>query len=285
MTIKECIDIVDDLKPNQYSTKVKVMWLSFIDETIINDVLKTHTGYDGRYDDFTGYSEDKLSVPLIVESPYDRLYTAYLKMKIDAENGETTRYNNSAGLFNSYMMEYRKFYNKTHMPLSVTERRNSVPTRKPTYGISDAELENIKREVYAKLSEDLYKMVSNDKLYDIVSNYVLNNIEMLKENRDLELAIKKALESSNKITLVTLSASQWVGKTSPYSQVVSISGASKNSKIDLNPTVEQLGIFHNKDITFVVENDNGVITVYCIGQKPTNDYTMQATITEVKTNE
>ena len=66
MTIKECIDIVDDLKPNQYSTKVKVMWLSFIDEIIINDVLKTHKGYDGRYDDFTGYSEDKLSVLLRV---------------------------------------------------------------------------------------------------------------------------------------------------------------------------------------------------------------------------
>jgi hypothetical protein len=86
MTIKECIDIVDNSKPNQYSTREKVMWLSFIDETIINDVLKTHEGYDGRYDDFTGYSEDKLSVPLIVKSPYDRLYTAYLKMKIDGEN-------------------------------------------------------------------------------------------------------------------------------------------------------------------------------------------------------
>ena len=239
MTIKQCIDIVDDLKPNQYSIKVKVMWLSFIDEIIINDVLKTHTGYDGRYDDFTGYSEDKLSVPLIVESPYDRLYTAYLKMKIDGENGETTRYNNSAGLFNSYMMEYRKFYNKTHMPLSDAERRTIIPANKNTSGLSGTELENIKREIYAKLYEDLSKMISDDKLYDIVTNYVYNNKKMLQENRDIELSIKKALAHITKIASVTLYADQWVGTSSPYSQAVTIQGVTINSKIDLNPTTEQ----------------------------------------------
>lgn len=179
MTIKECIDIVDDLKPNQYSTKVKVMWLSFIDEIIINDVLKTHKGYDGRYDDFTGYSEDKLSVPLIVESPYDRLYTAYLKMKIDGENGETTRYNNSAGLFNSYMMEYRKFYNKTHMPLSAAEREKAN-CKATKLDVTEAQLEYLKRELYPILAEDINKAVSNDKIYDIVMNYVNNNAQMLK---------------------------------------------------------------------------------------------------------
>ena len=87
-----------------------------------------------------------------------------------------------------------------------------------------------------------------------------------------------------KMDFVTLFASKWVGTTSPYSQVVTISGTTTNSKIDLNPTVEQLNIFHNKDISFVVENNNGVITVYCIGQKPTNDYTMQVTVTEVAIN-
>lgn len=122
MTIKECIDIVDNLKPNQYSVVDKVRWLSFIDKIIINDVLKTHVGYDGRYDNFTEYSPDKLAIQLIAESPYDRLYIAFLKMQIDGENGEMARYNNSANSFNSYMTEYRKYYNKTHMPLSITDR-------------------------------------------------------------------------------------------------------------------------------------------------------------------
>lgn len=117
MTIKECIDIVDNLKPNQYSIEDKVDWLSYIDHSIINEVLLTHDGYDGRYDNFAGYAPDRLEMALIVPSPYDRLYPAYIKMKIDEENGETARYNNSATMFNSYMTEYRKHYNKHHMPL------------------------------------------------------------------------------------------------------------------------------------------------------------------------
>lgn len=178
MTIKECIDTVDNIKPNQYETKEKVLWLSFIDEIIINDVLKTHEGYDGRYDDFAGYSEDKLSIPLIVPSPYDRLYTAYLKMKIDGENGETARYNNSAAMFNTYMMEFRKYYNKTHMPL--TNGQKPMPPRRVSASISDAELENLKRELYHILYNDVCEMASSDKINDVVRSYMSTNAEMFK---------------------------------------------------------------------------------------------------------
>ena len=119
MTIKECIDVVDNVKPNQYSIEDKVRWLSFLDSIIINDVLKTHEGYRNEYEEFEGYSENRLGTKLIVEAPYDRLYEAYLKMKIDEENGETARYNNSATMFNSYMTAYKKHYNKHHMPLQM----------------------------------------------------------------------------------------------------------------------------------------------------------------------
>lgn len=274
MTIKECIDIVDNAKPNQYSTEEKVMWLSFIDEIIINEVLRTHEGYDGRYDNFTGYSVDSLSVPLIVPSPYDRLYPAYLKMQIDSENGETARYNNSAALFNSYMMEYRKYYNKTHLPLDVTKHK-PIPRPNPSSNVSDAVYENLKRDLYARLSEEFADATSKDKLYSIVTEYIQNNLEMLMGITDSQ---------TSKISSVTLFADRWYGTTSHYSQVVSVSGATRKSKIDLNPTVEQLVIFYNKDIAFVIENDNGVLTAHCIGQKPTSDYTMQVTITEVATN-
>ena len=118
MTIKECIDLVDNVKPNQYSIEDKVAWLSFLDGIIINDVLKTHEGYDSKYDEYDGYSADKLGTKLIAEFPYDNLYPAYLKMKIDEENGETARYNNSATMFNSYLGIFKKQYNKTHMPLN-----------------------------------------------------------------------------------------------------------------------------------------------------------------------
>lgn len=117
MTIKECIDLVDNVKPNQYGVEDKVQWLSFLDGVIINDVLKTHVGYNREYDDFVGYSADKLGKNLIAEKPYDQLYVEYLKMKIDEANGETARYNNSATIFNTHMETYRKYYNKTYLPL------------------------------------------------------------------------------------------------------------------------------------------------------------------------
>lgn len=84
-----------------------------------------------------------------------------------------------------------------------------------------------------------------------------------------------------KIVSVALPASAWVGGNNLYSQVVAIDGITKNSQVDLTPSVEQLVIFYEKDITFVTENDGGVVTVYVIGQKPANDYTIQANVVEV----
>ena len=54
-----------------------------------------------------------------------------------------------------------------------------------------------------------------------------------------------------------------------------------NSKVDLQPSAEQLAIFHDKDIAFSTENEDGVVTVFAIGDKPTKDYAIQATIMEV----
>ncbi len=86
---------------------------------------------------------------------------------------------------------------------------------------------------------------------------------------------------SSRIVNVTLPSSKWEGADSLYSQVVTIDGITEYSKVDLLPSVEQLAIFHNKDVTFVTENEDGVVTVYAIGEKPVLDYSMQAQMTEV----
>lgn len=85
-----------------------------------------------------------------------------------------------------------------------------------------------------------------------------------------------------RIVDIELPASGWEGDASPYSQVVDIEGITENSQVDLTPSVEQLVIFHDKDLAFVTENEDGVATVYVIGDKPSADYTIQATITEVE---
>lgn len=80
---------------------------------------------------------------------------------------------------------------------------------------------------------------------------------------------------------VTLPATSWTGSGHLYSQVVTIDGVTVNSQVDLTPSVEQLVVFYEKDLSFVTENEGGVVTVYAIGEKPQNTYTIQVTITEV----
>ena len=95
------------------------------------------------------------------------------------------------------------------------------------------------------------------------------------------LASLKATARTARIGEVTLLADSWVGDDNPYSQVVEVEGVTENSQVDLTPSVEQLAIFYDKSLAFVTENEGGVVTVYAIGQKPENDYTIQVTITEV----
>ena len=90
---------------------------------------------------------------------------------------------------------------------------------------------------------------------------------------------------------VTLLASNWIDGTDENGDLIPDSWAqvvlqgsefiTTYSQVDLQPSTSQLVIFHEKDLAFVTENDNGIVTVFCVGQKPTNDYTIQATVTEV----
>ena len=118
----------------------------------------------------------------------------------------------------------------------------------------------------------------------VLSSTHLNNIEdgiVAVEEQVEKLKERPVTGGSAIISEVTLRASAWVGSESPYSQVVEINGATENSQVDLTPSIAQLAVFHHKDIMFVTENVGGVVTVYALGDKPMNDYTIQVTITEV----
>lgn len=71
--------------------------------------------------------------------------------------------------------------------------------------------------------------------------------------------------------------------TNRYYQPVTVNNAviTPNSKVDLQPNPEQLAIFHEKDLTFTAINRGGNVRVCVVGQKPTQEYTIQATVTEV----
>lgn len=121
------------------------------------------------------------------------------------------------------------------------------------------------------MSIEMKYMLVGEETYEIVDEKARNEIEELKNSGG----------SIATIGSVSLPAANWTGSGNLWHQVVNIVGTTENSQVDLTPSVEQLAVFYEKDLAFVTENEDGVVTVYAIGQKPTNDYTIQVTITEV----
>lgn len=84
-----------------------------------------------------------------------------------------------------------------------------------------------------------------------------------------------------RVATITLAAASWTGSSEPYSQQVEIATVTTASKIDLQPTAQQIVNLQNAEVSLMVENNGGVVTCYAIGNKPTVDYTMQVLIQEV----
>ena len=82
-------------------------------------------------------------------------------------------------------------------------------------------------------------------------------------------------------TTVSLSADAWVATNNFWSQVVTINGVTPNSKIDLQPSIEQLITLQEEEVSLVASNNDGVVTVYAFNYKPSVDFDMQTLIVEV----
>ena len=84
-----------------------------------------------------------------------------------------------------------------------------------------------------------------------------------------------------RMATITLAASAWSGSSEPYSQPVQIATVTNSSKIDLQPTAQQIVSLQNAETSLMIENNGGTLTCYAIGNKPTVNYTMQVLIQEV----
>lgn len=114
----------------------------------------------------------------------------------------------------------------------------------------------------------------------VQSNELIQTI--LGEIAALRQEIQKAFKRR---VMIDLPAEKWEGSDNRYYQKVEIKNTTPQSQVELQPNEAQLEVFREKEIAFVVENHNGDIYVFCIGQKPMNDYTMQATVMEVVDDE
>lgn len=115
MTIRQTIEAVDRLRPNQFSNEDKLRWLSELDGAVYHEILMQH---EMQLPAFTGYppETDMDETTLLIEWPYDEIYRWYLEMKMDDANAEMTRYNNSAAKYNAYYQAYQNACNRLHMP-------------------------------------------------------------------------------------------------------------------------------------------------------------------------
>lgn len=177
--------------------------------------------------------------------------------------------------------EFRAFLQNA--PITVMYRLKE-PVEHP---ILDLEVEGFKRLASRRPKTTVfdrgYPKPFLEVSYNVDTNLYIEKLratitELHNEVEDLK---KNGMPSVARISYVELPASGWQGDVSPYRQEVTVPGATENSQVDLTPSVDQLTVFHNKDLAFVAENDGGTITVYAVGQKPENDYTIQVTITEV----
>jgi hypothetical protein len=117
MTIKEAIDYVDKVMPNQYDRKTKIQWLSKLDGLIVEEVFLTHEGYDPE-EEFTGYDGLDETIELLVPYPYDEdVYNFFLQAMMNKENGEIVKYNQAISLYNMAMQKHKAWYNRKHTPL------------------------------------------------------------------------------------------------------------------------------------------------------------------------
>lgn len=245
MTANKIIERVDAIRPNSYSEEQKFGWINKLEEMVQRLVIQSSEINS------LAYPED-MDKELLIPAPFDDLYDLYLESMIDYYNREYGNYNNSALMFESRFTEYKKAYirgNSVRQPTASGGSGGGTPGTNGNQPVIPSTV-HITEEDIAKIANAVAERVT-------------------------------VQATSARIGYVTLLASKWVASGSYYSQKVTVNGVTKNSQVDLTPSVEQLDVFHDKDLAFVTENDNGVVTVFAIGQKPTNDYTIQVTITEV----
>ena len=117
MTIQECLDIVDEMKPNMMSRKLKIKYLTEIEGLIWSEIVMKHE-YDLNAIQRPQYTEDTdPGTVLIVPEPYQMVYVYWLMSKIDMQNQEDDRYNVDRAHFENAYNTMSDWRTREHMPV------------------------------------------------------------------------------------------------------------------------------------------------------------------------
>ncbi len=98
MTAQQAIAALDELTPNSYDFRQKLVWLGRVEAGVAAEVFDQERKAVGE------------ETPLLAQEPYDELYLRYLQAQIYLEAGEITRYNNAMALYNNALAALRRAY-------------------------------------------------------------------------------------------------------------------------------------------------------------------------------
>jgi len=114
MTVKQCVQYVDEVKPNAFSTEAKITWVSQIEGRIASEIFLMAPAELKQFIYRTVLEDGNKE--LLVDPPYDDIYTAYLTAKVDSKNGEFNRLSTAAQAFNRLWDEFSAFIGNTYDP-------------------------------------------------------------------------------------------------------------------------------------------------------------------------
>lgn len=114
MTVRECIDFVDSVKPNAFAPYTKLVWLGQIEGRIASEIFLMAPAELEQFAYKDGVTDgDKV---LLVDPPYDDIYVAYLTAKVDSKNGEFNRMSTAAQSFNRLWNELAAYIGNSYDP-------------------------------------------------------------------------------------------------------------------------------------------------------------------------
>ena len=114
MTVQQCIEFVDEIRPNAFSVEAKMAWLSQVEGKIASEIFLMAPAELWQFQYKTALEDgDK---ELLVDPPYDDIYVAFLTAKVDSKNGEFNRLSTAAQSFNRLWNEFAAFIGNRYDP-------------------------------------------------------------------------------------------------------------------------------------------------------------------------
>lgn len=136
MTVKECIEFVDAVKPNAFPAEAKIVWVSQVEGRIASEIFLMAPAELHQFRFRTALEDgDK---ELLVDPPYDDIYIAYLTAKVDSKNGEFNRLSTAAQTFNRLWDELSAYIANMYDPAAGYYRKPGIDRKE---GTSEEEIE------------------------------------------------------------------------------------------------------------------------------------------------